>query len=178
MSLATVDRSKFAQLTEPTTLTLKRTLPGPVEHVWSYLTDSGLRRQWLASGAMEQHAGSTFELLWRNDELSTSASERPDGFGEESRAHCTVVSVDAPRHLTFDWPGAGRVSFDLEPVGNEVMLTVTHRRIADRNMALMVGAGWHMHADILAALLWREQPGSFWSGWERLREEYNRRLAA
>lgn len=178
MSTATAHRSEYGLLTEPTTLTLKRTLPGPIERVWSYLTDSELRRQWLASGAMEQRAGTSFELLWRNDELSASASERPEGFAAESRATCTIVAVDAPRSLTFDWPGAGVVTFELEPIGDDVVLTVTHRQLADRKMALMVGAGWHMHADILAARVRGETPGSFWSGWARLRAEYERRLPA
>lgn len=176
MTPITTDRSPFAQFSEPMTLTLTRTLPGPLERVWSYLADSELRRQWLASGVIEPRAGASFELLWRNDELSASASERPEGFGDASRAVCTVVSIDAPRHLRFNWPGVGEVTFDLEAVGDEVVLTVTHRRLADRKMTLMVGAGWHMHADILAALLRDEAPGSFWSGWLRLQAEYDRRL--
>ena len=38
----------YGVLTEPTTLTIQRLLPGPVERIWSYLTDSELRRKWLA----------------------------------------------------------------------------------------------------------------------------------
>ena len=42
----------YGVLTEPATLKLERLLPGPIERVWAYLVDSGLRRQWLASGEM------------------------------------------------------------------------------------------------------------------------------
>ena len=46
--LATVD--PYGVLTEPATLTIQRFLPGPVERVWAYLTESDLRRKWLAAG--------------------------------------------------------------------------------------------------------------------------------
>ena len=60
-------------LTEPATLKIQRLLPGPIERVWAYLTESDLRRQWLAAGQMEMKVGAPFELVWRNDELDQSA---------------------------------------------------------------------------------------------------------
>ena len=42
----------------------------------------------------------------------------------------------------------------------------------------MVGAGWHMHLDILVARVEDRKPDSFWRGWQRLRNEYERRIAA
>lgn len=170
--------SQFGVLTPPSTLTLKRMLPGPIDRVWSYLIDSELRKQWLAAGHLVPQANASFELVWRNDELSAAASERPAGFPEETRATCRVTEVEVLRKLSFNWPGVGDVTFQLDPVGDDVLLTVTHRGLADRNMILMVGAGWHMHCDILAAKIKGEQPGSFWSGWARLRDEYDRRVAA
>ena len=50
-------------LSEPATLTIRRVLPGPIERVWAYLTDSDLRRQWLAAGRMELAVGAPFELV-------------------------------------------------------------------------------------------------------------------
>ena len=41
----------YGVLTEPATLKIQRLLPGPIERVWAYLTESDLRRQWLAAGA-------------------------------------------------------------------------------------------------------------------------------
>ncbi len=61
---------------------------------------------------------------------------------------------------------------------NEVVLTVIHRQVPDRKMAVMVGAGWHMHCDILVDRLSGLTPGSFWSGWSYLRDEYERRAEA
>lgn len=176
MSAIEIDSSPFGALTAPATLMLQRTLPGPIERVWSYLTDSALRQQWLAAGVMDPQPGASFELVWRNDELSTSPAERPSGFPAESRATCEVTEVVPQRKLGFHWPGVGDVTFELRPVGDEVMLTVTHRQLADRAMMVMVGAGWHMHCDILAARLAGLSAPSFWSGWVRLRGEYERRL--
>jgi uncharacterized protein YndB with AHSA1/START domain len=169
--------SPYGTLTEPTTLQLQRRLPGPLARVWAYLTDSDLRRQWLAAGAMTLQPGAAFELVWRNDELSDSPSERPEGFSEEGRATCQLTEVEPLRKLRFTWPGVGDVTFELEPTGDEVMLTVTHRLLPNRATTLMVGAGWHMHLDIMVALLHGVKPASFWSGWLRLRGEYERRLA-
>ena len=43
----------YGELIEPTTLRIQRLLPGPIERIWAYLTDSDLRSKWLAAGAME-----------------------------------------------------------------------------------------------------------------------------
>lgn len=168
----------FGTLTDPSTLRLQRTLPGPIERVWAWLTDSELRRQWLAAGAMDLVPGAPFELTWRNDELSQDAAERPDGFPAESRATCTVTEVESLRRLRFRWPEVGDVTFELEPSGDEVTLTVTHRQLPDRKMTVLVGAGWHAHCDILVARLEGAAPPSFWREWVRLREAYDRRVVA
>lgn len=168
----------YASLSAPDTLVLRRHLPASAERVWAYLTDSSLRQRWLAAGAMVLQPGSPFELVWHNDDLSTSSSERPAGFPAESRATCTLTEVVPLRLLRFTWPDVGDVSFALAPVADGVLLTVTHRRLADRNLALMVGAGWHMHLDILVAQVAGDTPGSFWAGWTRLRADYDQRLPA
>ncbi len=168
----------YATRLDPAILVLQRLLPGTAERVWAYLTESDLRRRWLAAGDMRLAAGTSFELVWRNDELSASPSERPDGFAAEGRATCQIIEMEPLRKLSFSWPGVGEVTFDLEQQGDEVLLTVTHRQVADRAMALMVGAGWHMHLDILQALCDGTRPGSFWSGWKRLKAEYEQRLSA
>lgn len=175
---ATTQPHPYATQVDRSTLTLQRLLPGTAERVWAYLTDSDLRRRWLAAGTMSQTVGASFELVWRNDEISASPSERPAGFSEEGRATCQITELVPLRKLSFSWPGVGEVTFELEPVGDEVLLTVTHRRLADRAVTLMVGAGWHMHLDILQALCKGTAPASFWSGWVRMRADYEQRIPA
>jgi uncharacterized protein YndB with AHSA1/START domain len=175
--LAIIDA--YGVLAEPTTLKIQRLLPGPVERIWAYITDSELRRKWLAAGDMPMKAGAAFELVWRNDELGTATGVRPEGFPEEHRREIRIVEIDAPHRLVLDWGGGGDVSFELQPKGNDVLLTVTHRRIPDRAAALMIGAGWHAHLDLLVGLA-KAQPHteSFWSSWGRLHQEYGERLPA
>jgi uncharacterized protein YndB with AHSA1/START domain len=168
----------YGVVVEPFTLTIQRKLPGPIERVWSYLTDSDLRRQWLASGAMPSSPGGTFELVWRNDELSSLPTSRPEGFPEEDRMQSEVIAFEPPHRLAFSWPPHGEVSIELRTIGSNVLLTLTHRRISDRRNMVMVGAGWHMHLDILVARANDRQPAPFWEGWLRLREEYERIIPA
>ena len=178
--LATLATSKsgYGVLTEPATLTLERLLPGPIERIWAYLTLSDLRRQWLAAGEMELAEGAPFELAWRNDELSDPPGQRPAGFPEEHRLACRITEVDPPRRLGFTWGATGGVVIELEPRGEEVLLTLTHRRLPDRSTMLNVGAGWHMHLDILVARASGKAPEPFWDGWTRLKADYDQRLPA
>jgi uncharacterized protein YndB with AHSA1/START domain len=160
----------YGVLTEPATLKIRRLLPGPIERVWAYLTESELRRKWLAAGEMEMKVGAPIELVWRNDELTNPPGERPAGFPDEHRMQSRILECDPPRKLAFSWYDSGDVSFELEPKGDEVELTVIHRRLPeDRAIRLMIGAGWHMHLDILAA---RAAGGKdaepFWNGWSRM----------
>ena len=166
----------YGVLTEPATLTIERLLPGPIERVWSYLTDGELRRQWLAAGAMEQRAGAPVELVWRNDELTDPPGECPEGFEGEHRMMCEVLAVDAPRLLSISWDRTGGVTFTLAEKGDEVLLTIVHRRIEDRALLLGISAGWHGHVDLLEARLRGAEPVPLWDNWTRLRAAYAERL--
>ncbi len=166
----------YGVLTEPATLEIQRVLPGPVERVLAYLTESDLRRQWLASGVMEMREGAPFELVWRNEELTDPPGTRPPGMSPEHRMQCRVIACEAPRRLVFAFGVSGEVSFTLEPRGERVLLTVVHRRIPDRDTLLKIGAGWHAHLDVLAARLTGRPPVAYWDEWERLRQEYDRRV--
>ena len=166
----------YGVLDSSATLTAKRLLPGPIERVWSYLTQSDLRRQWLAAGDMDGGVGSRFELIWRNDQLSERPGTRPEGFGDEHRLDSEITAFDPPRRLAFTWGSTGGVTFDLEPSGGMVLLTVTHRRIEDRGTQLNVSAGWHAHLDVLAAKLEGDAPPPFWDHWVGLKAEYERRI--
>ena len=168
----------YGVLTEPATLTIQRLLPGPIERIWAYLTDSDLRRQWLAAGAMEMKVGAAFELVWRNSELTNPPGQRPPGFGEEHRMKSRITELDPPRKLSFTWGNSGDVTFTLEPKGTDVLLTVLHRRLPDRPTLLRVSAGWHSHLDVLVARARGKEPAPFWDRWLRLQNEYDRRLPA
>src|SRR2546425_5418706 len=128
----------YGVLTEPATLKIQRLLPGPIERVWAYLTESDLRRQWLAAGEMEMKVGAPVELVWRNDELTNPPGRRPPGFSYEHRMQSRITELDPPHKLAIAWGSTGGVSFELEPAGNEMLLTVIPRRVSDRATLLKV----------------------------------------
>ena len=167
----------FGVLTAPDTLRIQRLLPGPIERVWSYLTEGDLRRRWLAAGEMELAVGETFELVWRNDELTDPPGRRPPGAAEEHRMQSRITELDPPRKLAITWGEAGAVSFELAPQGSDVLLTLVHSGAPDDSTLLSVSSGWHAHLGILRALLVSERPEPFWDSVLRLKGEYARRLA-
>lgn len=173
-----VTPNDYGAMTEPMTLKIQRLLPGPVERIWAYLTDSDLRRKWLAAGAMDGKPGASFELVWRNGELNDPPSKRPEGFPEEQRMQSRIVEFDPPRKLVITWNSTGDVTFELEPRGERVLLTIVHRRFPDRATLLKHMAGWHMHLDVLVAHASNKEPAPFWDGWARLQNEYDARLPA
>jgi len=175
---ATATRGAFGVLTEPATLTVERRLPGPIERVWAYLTESDLRRQWLAAGEMELRVGAPFELVWRNDELTSPPGQRPQGMGAEHRMQARVLAVDPPRLLAFTFGTHGEVSITLAPQGSDVLLTLVHRNLPDRASTLKIGAGWHTHLDVLVARASGTETEPFWDEWSRLHREYDRRVPA
>lgn len=171
-------QNAYGVLTEPTTLKIQRLLPGPIDRVWAYLTQSDLRRQWLAAGEMEMNVGTPVEFVWRNDELSSPPGKRPAGFPEEQRMQSRITECNPPHKLSFTWQGSGDVTFELAPKGKQVLLTLTHRRLPDRPTLLKVSAGWHMHLDLLVACASDSKREPFWDGWSRLVNEYDQRLPA
>lgn len=171
---ATIDA--WGVLTEPATLTLKRLLPGPIERVWAYLTESDLRRKWLAAGTMDLKVGAPFAFVWRNGELNDPPAAPPAGFPEEHRMASRITELDPPHRISFAWAGTGDVTFLLDEQGTEVLLTVIHRRIEDRDMLGKVGPGWHAHLDVLVARVEGREPPVFWKTWLALKGEYAQRL--
>jgi uncharacterized protein YndB with AHSA1/START domain len=168
----------YGVLTEPATLTIQRFLPGTVDRAWAYLTDSDLRRKWLASGDMKMEVGATFTLTWRNNELTNPPGNPPPGYSNEHSMESRITELDPPNRITFTWYESGTVTFELAPRGERVLLTVIHRGIPSRDVLLKVGPGWHNHLDVLVARATDKEPKPFWDEFPRLRKEYERRLPA
>lgn len=172
---AVTEVDEFAHLKNGSTLLIQRWLPGPVERIWRYLTESDMRQKWLASGEMSLTPGSPLDLVWRNDNLSDPDDPRPSGFPEEQRMQSRVIEVDAMRRLVIAW-GEGEVTFELQPKGDRVLLTLTHSGLNDPSMRSKVAAGWHTHLDILDDQAAGRKPQSFWSGWVKLNDTYEARF--
>ena len=49
-----------------------------------------------------------------------------------------IIELDPPRKLAISWgEKQGGVTFDLEPAGKKVLLTVIHRRLPDDRAILL-----------------------------------------
>jgi uncharacterized protein YndB with AHSA1/START domain len=168
----------YGALVGPDTLRIQRLLPGPIERVWSYLVDSELRKLWFAEGEFEPVTGETFELVWRNDERAGAKSERPADVSEEHRMQSEVIIADAPHKLVIAWANTGNVTFELEPQGEAVLLTLTHAGFQTRSSLIGHSAGWHAHLDVLEALAFEREPRDFWPRLVALRGEYDERVPA
>jgi len=172
----TMTPSAYGVITEPTTVRLQRLLPGPIEKVWSYITDSELRGKWLATGPMDLRVGGKVELVWRNDNLTDHREERPPGFSEEHRQESLITRLDPPHLLAFGWDGGSEVTFQLEPQEGEIMLTITHSKLPSRSQMLGVSSGWHAHVDVFEARLRGEELPFFWRNFAALKAEYDKRI--
>ena len=103
---------------------------------------------------------------------------RDTGWSVTGVSSAMTIGFLAMAFASIAWGSSGGVSFELEPAGNKVLLTLIHRRLPDRKTLLMVSAGWHMHLDILVARATGKEPAPFWDGWSRLQKEYDQRLPA
>ena len=177
--------SEFGVLADARTVRFQRVLPGPIERVWAYLTESEKRGRWLASGPMELRVGGQVELHFRHADLTPHVERPPDKYSNCADGFTTyghITRCDPPRLLSYTWDEksgvASEVTFELSPQGDDVLLVLTHRRLGDRAMMISVAGGWHAHLGILLDHLNGREPPPFWSTHARLEAEYERRLPA
>ena len=164
-------------MTGPDTIRFERMLNGSLEKVWSYLTESDKRGKWLATGEMELFEGGKVDLYYLHSQLSPIAGSPPEKYKHLASGHHftgKVLKVNPPHLLSFTWSDQSEVSFELEEVGNAVLLIVTHRKLADNKATrISLSSGWHTHLDILIANLDGEIPPNFWSSYTRMEELYS-----
>jgi uncharacterized protein YndB with AHSA1/START domain len=172
----------YGTVTEPGTVRIERLLPGPIERVWAYLTESEKRGKWLASGGMELRVGGRVELKFRHADLSHEKTypEKYKHMEKGATFHAQITRCEPPRLLSYTWAGQSfgesEVSFELTPRGNDVLLVLTHHKIASRQDMVSFASGWHTHLGILIDNLKGVDPRGFWSTHMRLAEEYKKRL--
>lgn len=181
--MTTATGAGFATTPEPATLRFARTLPGPIERVWAYLTESEKRGKWLASGDMDLRVGGEVHLQWNNSELSAVAEETPARYAGDKhpsmRGH--ITRLEPMRLLAYTWSEdseeESEVRFELTPKGDEVELVLTHQRLVDRTNRVEAAGGWHTHLAILENVLSGAPVIPFWATFEKLQQEYDRRIS-
>ncbi len=175
----------YAEFTGPAEVRLVRTLPGPIERVWDYLTDSEKRARWFAGGLLEQRKGGKVTFHFRHKNLAPDETP-PEGHEQHHDAgktmHGVVTRCEPPRVLafTFGSDGESEAMFELTPQGKNVLLVVRHRATGgDRPYMADFASGWHTHLAHLIALLEGAPRPPFWPVYTSLREYYEKlRVAA
>jgi uncharacterized protein YndB with AHSA1/START domain len=169
----------------PAEVRFVRTLPGPIERVWEYLTDPEKRARWFAGGPMEQRAGGKMRLTFRHKNIAPD--ETPPK--EHEVHHNAGVSMDGvvtrcepPRVLafTFGSDGESEVTIELTPQGKNVQFVLS-QRASGSDMPYMAdfGAGWHTHFVQLIALLEGAPRPPFWPLHAKFKADYEKlRIAA
>ena len=174
--------NEYGIATAPDTLRIERLLPGPIERVWSYLTDPQKRATWFARGPMELEPGGHMELEFDHDDFSDEPYPEKYRKYKGVRSPGTIVRAEPPRLLVFDWGeedgSASEVRIELSEQGEDVRLVLTHSRLSSRDALLNVAGGWHAHLGVLAARLNGVEPKGFWSTLVRTEAEYARRIPA
>jgi uncharacterized protein YndB with AHSA1/START domain len=141
------------QLRKETMVCFERSLPGPIERVWEYLTSSEHIADWFGGGGMtyliEPRVGGRVDLA-------------------DGHIRGVVTQWQPPRLLAYTWnvfmPGDSAskypesyVTISLKSQGSEVFLTLAHRPILEgfESQTMM---GWHTILDSLAARVRGDQP--------------------
>lgn len=177
---------QLGKLVAPATLVLERMLPGPIERVWAYLTDSKKRSEWIAAGEMDLRVGGKVELIFGHDDLSPVKEETPEKYKDVcdtgATMHGHILAVEPPNLLSYTWSegdgddGMSEVMFELEAVGDKVKLTLAHRKLFDNETMVGVSAGWHAHVAIMIDILEGKTPRPFWSNYMVLEDTYRKWL--
>ena len=171
--------SEYGELVNATTLRFERTLPGTLEEIWDYLVDDEKRGQWFAGGKTDLRVGGIMQFVFKNSQLSNPPDPTPEkykefGYGFISEA--IIKEIEAPRLLVVEWEGL--VTFELEEIGDQVRLTLTHEKMKD-DQETRVGtlAGWHTHLNIMEDLSHKRSPDGFWKVHMNLEGKYGERLS-
>ncbi|MER6125625.1 SRPBCC family protein [Streptomyces sp. NPDC001795] len=107
-----------------------------IDRVWRFVTDPDELAQWFPSRA-------DFDLRPGGTVRFSGDPNMPESTG-------TVVAVDPPRHLSFEW-GGDELRFDLEELdGKRTRFTLTNV-LGEENTADRNGAGWEVCLSALDA---------------------------
>ena len=162
-------------LVEPGTVKLERLLPGPVERVWAYITESGKRAKWLAAGEFDLRVGGKVRLEFDNSKLPND-SDTPEKYKNlgKHQFEGVITRLEPLRLLahTWKWDSADtEVSYELTPRGKDVLLVIVHRKLTEQLTRNVMG-GWDVHSGILVDILNGVAPRPFWATHETLEKEY------
>lgn len=175
--------NEYGELLDNSTVRFERLLPGPIEHVWRYLTESDLRAQWLCGGDVETAVDGRVDMRFHNATLSSEDDDpRPAKFRdmpEKMSFAGTVTRCEPPHLLEHTWEFNDEnslVRYELRQRDDKVILVLTHRRLETPQIVLDVSGGWHTHLNILEDVLEHRALRPFYRMQQQYEAEYRDRL--
>jgi len=175
--------NEYGERLDDTTVRFERLLPGPIERVWAYLTESDKRARWLCAGDTESCVGGHVDMLFHNESLSSAEDiPRPEKYRDlpaEIAFSGTVTRYEPPNVLAHTWDfeeELSEVCYELTERDDKVLLVLTHRKLHSDDTVLSVSGGWHTHLDILEDVLEGRAPKPFWKTHTAFEAEYATRL--
>lgn len=174
---------EYGELIDENTVRFERLLPGPIDRVWRYLTESDKRARWLCGGDVETIDDGHVDMHFHNVSLSGEDDiPRPDkyrGRPEKMSFSGRVTRCEPPHVLHHTWEfgeESSEVCYELREQGDKVLLVLIHRRLASTDTVLSVSAGWHTHLNLLVDVLENSKPRPFYKMQLEYESEYSRRL--
>jgi uncharacterized protein YndB with AHSA1/START domain len=168
-------KNKHASLIKPSTIRFERLLPGPIERVWAYLTESKKRATWLAAGEFDLRLGGKIELHFDNESLTDEMPPKDARARGKHTSTGIITRLEPMRALAHTWSWNGQESevlYELTPTGKDVLLVIHHRLPDVQDLKIAVGGGWEAHTGILADQLNGVKPRGFWSTHHNAMEEF------
>jgi uncharacterized protein YndB with AHSA1/START domain len=129
----------------------ERILPGPIEKVWTFLTEASRLPEWYGEGSIEPREGGAVSLMGGHIRGVVTAWRPHSALGY-------TWNVFQPDETVSAWP-VSYLEFALKPADGTVALTLVHRPIPEamQNLTCM---GWHTMLDLVEAGLRGEFPKS------------------
>jgi uncharacterized protein YndB with AHSA1/START domain len=140
------------------TVVFERRYASPRERVWRALTDPHELSTWMDPAIVELRVGGRFEITFGDGKML---------------GHITKLIPEQVLAYTWneDQADASEVRWELASDGAGTNLRLTHTRLA-RRTASAYGAGWHLHLEMLAAVLAGMNPEWDDARFDQLREGY------
>ncbi|MDZ7693941.1 MAG: SRPBCC family protein [Balneolaceae bacterium] len=162
--------NNFGELTDSGTIRFECLLPGPIERVWAYLTESEKKEKWLAAIDIDLKVGGKVYLQFHHKNLTEDKDPFPEKYKDLENGACFTGEVTAckpPGLLSYTWSeesgASSEVTYELFPKEDDsVLLLLNHRRLGDnQDQIIGAAAGWHTHLGILADRLAGRAPKAF-----------------
>ncbi len=175
--------NEYGELLDDTTVRFERLLPGPIERVWAYLTESEKRAQWLCGGDVENAVDGHVDMHFHNVSLSSDEDiARPEKYSdmpEKMSFTGKVLRCEPPTLLEHTWEfgeESSIVLYELSRASDKVRLVLTHKRLESTDTVLSVSGGWHTHHNILVDVLNDAKLRPFYKMQLQYETEYTERL--